>query len=63
MKNNFVLSLKNRLISNKASVFSALLVTSFLAAYHLGLFTNALAQENKGKELVAIASTTPIPTS
>ena len=63
MNNNFVLSLKNRVISNKASVFSALLVASFLTAYHFGFFTKLLAQETKGKEPVAIASTTPIPKS
>ena len=63
MKNNFVLSLNNSVISNKTSVFSALLAVSLLAAYHLGFFTKLLAQETKGKELVAIASTTPIPKS
>ena len=45
MKNNFVLSLNNRVFSNKTSVFSALLVASLLVAYHLGFFTKLLAQE------------------
>ncbi|NBR04530.1 MAG: hypothetical protein EBT92_02055 [Planctomycetes bacterium] len=63
MKNNLVESLKRFVISQNIITGSAFLLASFLTAYYMGFFTNLLAQETKGKEPVAIASTTPIPKS
>ncbi len=63
MKNNLVESLKRFMISQNIITGSAFLLASFLTAYYMGFFTNLLAQETKGKEPVAIASTTPIPKS
>lgn len=63
MKTNIVVFLKNCVTYKKVSLIAVLLGVVFISAYHWGFFTNLLAQEIKGKEPIAIASTTPIPKS
>lgn len=63
MKTNIVVCLKNCVTYKKVSLIAVLLGVVFISAYHWGFFTNLLAQEIKGKEPIAIASTTTIPKS